>query len=88
MPAGKRHDLLCVSCNEAVHTLYDYPERACSRESSLGIPGSRKFTHVSCTRAPGNEQCERGVHYDELMQKGFTTAIPVRKGAWGNIGRA
>lgn len=87
MPAGKRHELLCATCNQAVHTLYSYPDRACGAESVLPGPGSLN-THVSCTREPGNEQCERGVHYDEFIKARFFSAIPVRKGAWGNIGRA
>lgn len=85
MAAGKRHDVLCVSCNKAVTTLYDYPERACGKESSVAL--GEGLTHVSCTREPGNTSCGEGVHYDEFHKVSFKIRIPVRKGSWGNTGR-
>jgi hypothetical protein len=86
MAAGKRHSVLCTSCGVAATTVYDYPDKRCGTEAL--VPVGTACIRVSCTNEPGNESCAAGVHADERAGARFTAAPPVRKGTWGNTGRA
>jgi hypothetical protein len=86
MAAGKRHSVLCTSCGKASATLFAYPDKCCGAEAMVA-QGSRS-TRVSCTNEAGNSECGAGVHYDEYASARFTVTVSLKRGNWGNTGRA
>jgi hypothetical protein len=86
MPSRKTHHVLCAECRAAVTTLYVYPERRCGATAVLVKDGAR--VKVSCTEPPGNKDCAAGVHQDKYMFARFESAVPLRAGQQGQIGRA
>lgn len=75
MALGKSHDVICVSCHQAVHTLYAYPENTCAVEARTDIG------EVQCCKNPEH----RGDHYDEFLKVQFKTPGKLKKSAEGNV---
>jgi hypothetical protein len=79
---------MCVTCQAAATALYAYPERCCGAASAIVRAADGGRVRVSCTIAPGNKDCARGVHYDENVRAWFAAAGALKAGAQGQIGRA
>lgn len=88
MSLGKTHWVLCVTCSQAVTTMYVYPEHCCGFSASVRRPEDQKLVQVSCTQDEGNESCAGGVHYDAFVQMRFEAHGKLRSSIEGHTYRA
>lgn len=81
MPVTTRHEVLCITCREAVTTVLAYPERCCAAR------GRVSSYLLSCTLAVA--ECTGDWHFDAYADAEFKAGEPrLVRSREGRTGRA